>query len=114
MKTIYIKAQERMELARQMERESRKILFKKKRRLAKERRNTSMPNVYRLFVSGKPTDETREMMHVQAMAENNAFRENFVAKVREAIGNGGRYDGLLSQWRCEEHWSDKQPNSHNA
>lgn len=107
MKTIDIKTKERMAIARQLEKESIKLLFKKKRRLAKERRNTSLPNVYRLFVSGKPTDETREMMHVQAMAENNAFRENFVAKVREAIDNGGRYEGLLSQWRCEQHWSDK-------
>lgn len=107
MKICNIKQQIQLEISRQREKEYRKLLFKRKRQITKERRNTSMPNVYRLFVSGKPTDETREMMHVQAMAENNAFRENFVAKVREAIDNGGRYEGLLSQWRCEQHWSDK-------
>jgi hypothetical protein len=77
------------------------------RKMHRRRKGAAQPNVYQLFTSGKPTDEFREMMHVEASAENKKRRADYIAAVGAAIDAGGRYEGKLSEWRCYKHWSEK-------
>lgn len=68
--------------------------------------NVNKENIYQLHTSNTPTGEFRSMPHVEAVALNDKMKNDFKAKVCEAIDNGGRYDGKLSCWRIYKHHTE--------
>lgn len=108
MRTINLLLQEARQRERQARAEERRVKNKKSYMSRGRSRTVAQENTYCLYVSGKPTEEKRDMLHVRASLENRKMLEAFSAKVREALDNGGRYEGKLAQWRCIEHWSDKK------
>lgn len=106
MKTIHpdqlIKAEELRVAERELRRKQIKNTKKKRREAAKQRTNT-----YTLFISGHPTDEQRDMFHLEAMMMNQVIREKFCAHIRDCLDSGIQNEEKLSEWRCTEHWSRK-------
>lgn len=107
MRTIDTNLLAANEKRREMQRQNTILSWKllKKQRM-KQAVLGDAQNEYRLFTSGKPTDELRMMTHAEAVAENKARMSLFSEKVRAAIDAGGRYEGTLSHWRVNRHHTE--------
>ena len=117
MKTIDLISLEAAQTARKakaLELANQALRLKAHQRSRNRSPDVHQPNIYQLYVSGRPTEEFKEMTHTETVIENKHIYKAFQAKVVEAIEAGGRYDGKLSQWRIYKHHSEKEVKSDAA
>lgn len=107
MRTIFLDQQIKADELRAREQSLIKKENQMRRKMAHKKRPGLALNTYTLYESGRPTDEKKDMEHIEAVTMNRALTAKFCDHVRACLDAGVKNEEKLKQWRCTEHWSDK-------
>lgn len=106
MKQINIDQLIRAQILRDQQKDITRIAAKLTRKGNRKKKSSTL-STYTLFISGSPSEEQREMEHLEAVVMNRAIRAKFCDHVRDCLDKGIQNEEKLSEWRCTHYWRDK-------